>query len=69
MGELKVVPVTQEAATRFDHLIANKKLKRAIGRGDLLIACIALAHGATLASRNVRDFRQVPGLVVENWAD
>jgi tRNA(fMet)-specific endonuclease VapC len=42
---------------------------RKIGRADLLIACIALANGATFATRNVRDFKLVPGLRVENWVD
>lgn len=56
------------AAAEFDRLRRNKKLKR-IGRGDLLIAAITLAHRATLVTRNLRDFRQVPGLRVENWTD
>ncbi|HBJ87401.1 MAG TPA: hypothetical protein DDZ88_26805 [Verrucomicrobiales bacterium] len=36
---------------------------------DLRIASIALAYDATLLSRNLRDFRLVPGLKVENWLD
>jgi predicted nucleic acid-binding protein len=28
-----------------------------------------LAHDATLVTRNVRNFREVPELRVENWAD
>jgi tRNA(fMet)-specific endonuclease VapC len=40
-----------------------------LGRADLLIASIALAHGATLVTRNLRHFHQIPGLYTENWAD
>lgn len=36
---------------------------------DLRIACIALAHDATLVTRNTKDFAHVPNLKVENWAD
>jgi tRNA(fMet)-specific endonuclease VapC len=46
----------------------DRKLKK-IGRRDLLIACIALAHRAKVVTRNLKHFRQVPGLLVENWAD
>jgi tRNA(fMet)-specific endonuclease VapC len=40
-----------------------------IGTMDLKIACIALANGATLLTRNASDFAQVPGLRIENWLD
>src|SRR5271157_5997583 len=63
-----VLPIDVSAAAQFDELRQNRKLKK-IGRADLLIASIALAHRATLVSRNLKDFRQVPGLHVENWAD
>jgi tRNA(fMet)-specific endonuclease VapC len=63
-----IVPITKAAATEFDRLRANKKLKK-IGRADLLIASIALAHKATLVTRNTKDFGKVPGLQVENWVD
>lgn len=38
-----------------------------IGTMDLKIAGITLAQSATLLSRNVTDFRKVPGLHVEDW--
>jgi tRNA(fMet)-specific endonuclease VapC len=34
---------------------------------DLRIASIALVSNATLLSRNIRDYRRVPGLIVEDW--
>ena len=38
-----------------------------IGRMDLKIAAIVLAQNATLLTRNLSDFRKVPGLKVEDW--
>ena len=38
-----------------------------IGDRDTLIAAHALALGAVLVTRNVREFSRVEGLVVENW--
>jgi tRNA(fMet)-specific endonuclease VapC len=64
----KVVAIDQAAADEFDRLRQNRKLRK-LGRGDLLIAAITLANRATLVTRNEKDFRQVPGLKVENWAD
>lgn len=69
LGKIPIIlPIDAVAAAEFDRLRESRKLKK-IGRGDLLIAAITLAHRATLVTRNVRDFRQVPGLRVENWID
>jgi tRNA(fMet)-specific endonuclease VapC len=38
-----------------------------IGPLDTLIAAHALSLGATVLTANVREFRRVSGLVVENW--
>jgi tRNA(fMet)-specific endonuclease VapC len=34
---------------------------------DLKIAALAIARGELLLSRNLRDFRHVPELRVEDW--
>lgn len=39
-----------------------------IGTMDLKIAATALAHNATLLTRNTQDFSKVPGLLVEDWS-
>ena len=38
-----------------------------IGALDLLIAAQAAALGLTVVTNNLREFRRVPGLRVENW--
>ena len=68
LREITVLSINEAAANHFDRLRQIKKLKK-IGRADLIIAAIALAHGATLVTRNVRHFRQIPGLRLENWLD
>ena len=44
-----------------------KKQKIRIGTMDLKIAAIAMSNRALLISRNLSDYRQVPGLQVEDW--
>lgn len=40
-----------------------------IGERDLLIAAIALANDLTVVTGNIREFRRVPGLRVEDWSE
>ena len=54
----------ERAADRFQQL-RSQKIR--IGTMDLKIAAIALVHGCTLLSANLRDFQQVPNLQVEDW--
>src|SRR5262245_61229429 len=61
---LQVVVFDQAAQDQFDDL---RRQGVRIGTMDLRIASIALVHGATVLTRNLRDFRQVPGLAVEDW--
>ena len=63
-----VLRFDEAAIAEFDRLRALRRLKK-IGRADLLIASISLSRRATLITRNLRHFSQVPGLRLENWAD
>ena len=69
--DLRLFPVLRvgdSEASEFDRLRVIKTLRK-IGRADLLIAAIVLANRATLVTRNLKDFRLIPGLRLENWAD
>jgi len=62
----KILPFDDDAAQFFKKL---RKEKVRIGSQDLKIAAIALTWDVLLLSANLRDFRQVPGLRVENWLE
>ena len=62
--KMLVLKFDQLAAIEFQRL---RKQALRIGTMDLRIAAIALAHNAMLLSRNLSDFRKVPGLTVEDW--
>jgi tRNA(fMet)-specific endonuclease VapC len=68
LNELLIIPINRAASIEFDRLRDVSKFRK-IGRADLLIASITLANRATLVTRNLRHFKQIPGLKVENWVD
>jgi tRNA(fMet)-specific endonuclease VapC len=68
LNDLLIVPIDRAVSLEFDRLRDVSKFRK-IGRADLLIASIALANRAILFTRNLRHFKQIPGLKVENWVD
>jgi tRNA(fMet)-specific endonuclease VapC len=65
---VRILPFHDDAAKKAAQ--ARAALQRPggiIGPIDTLIAGTALAHGATLVTRNTREFRRVRGLNIENW--
>ena len=62
------LPLTRPIANRAADLRSDLAAAGTpVGPYDLLIAATALEHGATLVTKNVREFARVPGLVVEDW--
>ncbi len=61
-----ILPWDDESIALFRDMKARKL---ATGTMDLKIGCVALAHDATVLTRNLVDFRRIPGLRVENWLD
>ncbi len=64
--KIEVLDFDARAAAEFERL---QGLRLRIGTMDLKIAAIALAHSATVLTRNVKDFGLVPGLRVEDWTE
>ena len=61
---IRVLGFDEAAAAAFQRL---RRRHRRIGTMDLKIAAIVLSRRATLLSRNLRDFSQIPDLHVEDW--
>jgi tRNA(fMet)-specific endonuclease VapC len=68
LRDLLIVLIDRAASIEFDRLRDVSKFRK-IGRADLLIASSTLANRATLVTINLRHFKQIPGLKVENWVD
>jgi tRNA(fMet)-specific endonuclease VapC len=68
VGRLDVLPFSAKAAAHYGQLRTELKLAgKLVGPHDLLIGAHARAEGLTLVTNNVREFRRMPGLRVENW--
>ncbi len=64
-ARFQILSFTEAAIVRYESLRAAH---RSAGKNDMRISAIALEHGATVVTRNARDFKQIPGLAIEDWS-
>jgi tRNA(fMet)-specific endonuclease VapC len=62
---VQILDFEEAAIRRYEDL---KRLRLKVGKMDLQIAATALQHGATAVTRNTRDFKDIPGLPIEDWS-
>lgn len=64
----ETIGFTEEAASYYGSIRCDLQKKGTpIGNMDMLIASIALAHGLTLITNNVKEFSRIDKLKVEDW--
>jgi tRNA(fMet)-specific endonuclease VapC len=69
-SRLAVLPYTAEAAWHYGSIRATlERNGQPIGVNDLHIAGHARTLGLTLVTNNLREFKRVPGLLLENWVE
>jgi len=65
-----ILPFDSAAASEYGAIRAwLQELGTPIGPMDMLIAGHARAENMVLVTNNVREFKRVPGLKIENWAE
>jgi tRNA(fMet)-specific endonuclease VapC len=68
MSTVRLLPFGRKEARSAARIRADLAAAgKPIGPYDVLIAGTASANGATLVTRNVREFGRVSGLAVESW--
>ena len=68
IAPLEIAVFDRPATIAYGNLRALlEKRGQPIGSMDLLIAAHAVSLGVPLATNNVREFKRVPNLRVENW--
>jgi tRNA(fMet)-specific endonuclease VapC len=66
--EVPIAKFDDAAHAVFKQLLdENPQLRKNRLQKDMRIAAIALSLGATVVTRNRRDFELVPGLAIEDW--
>jgi predicted nucleic acid-binding protein len=64
----RVWPLTREAAHWYGELVSHReRLARPIATADAVIAAIALAHRAPLATRDTNDFSELGLQLINPW--
>jgi len=65
MAGFEILPMTTASIAQHAALMAAKLHVKS---PDLRIAAVALESGGIVVTRNLRDFRRVPGLISEDWS-
>jgi len=67
---LEILPFDERATQTYGQIRAELERRgTVIGSMDMLIASQAISLGLTLATNNVRELSQIPGLTLENWVE
>jgi tRNA(fMet)-specific endonuclease VapC len=65
LSRVQILDHDEAAIARYGDL---RRQKLEVGKTDLQIAAVALQNDATIVTANVSDFKQIPGLRIEDWS-
>jgi tRNA(fMet)-specific endonuclease VapC len=69
LSRVKIIPIGMDEAIEAGDILANlRKTGQIIGIEDVFIAASAITHRLTVVTANVRHFKRIEALKVENWS-
>ncbi len=68
VSTFEIIPFDEKSCKIYAGIRASlEKVGAPIGPMDLLIASISLANNFVLVTNNIKEFRRIKGLKLENW--
>jgi tRNA(fMet)-specific endonuclease VapC len=68
VSHLEVLPYDARASQHYGQIkAALEKKGKIIGENDIHIAAHAISQGLILVTNNLKEFKRVPNLALENW--
>ena len=68
ISHLDVLSYDAKASQHYGHIkAALEKQGEIIGENDIHIAAHSISQGLILVSNNLKEFKRVPNLALENW--
>lgn len=65
---IPALPLNTDVPSHYGHIRSNlEKIGKPIGNNDLWIASHARSLAVTLVTNNLKEFKKVPDLKIENW--
>ena len=70
ISHLDILPYDAKASQHYGQIKATLERKgEIVGENDIHIAAHAISQGLTLVTNNLREFKRVANLALENWVE
>jgi tRNA(fMet)-specific endonuclease VapC len=69
LSSIEILPFSDKAAAEYGKIRASlERQSNIIGAYDLMIGAHALCENITLVTNNIKEFKRIKNLSLENWA-
>lgn len=70
LAPIEIIPFSDKSAVQYGEIRSDLENRgQIIGAYDLLIAAHALSENLILITNNIKEFKKIPKLCLQNWAE